>query len=58
MYRLTYINVLGSDFMLIKVAEAVLKKAGWPKSVLSGQYTFEVAKHTRNVKHTADEEEH
>ena len=43
--------------MLIKVAEAALKKAGWPTSVLSGQCTFEVAKNNLNVKLTSDKEE-
>jgi len=39
----------GSDLMLIKLTEAVLKAASWPTEVLVGRYTFKLGDNKRNV---------
>lgn len=36
----SFLNSKGSDLMLLKLAEEVLKQANWPSTVLTGRYTF------------------
>jgi hypothetical protein len=43
------IERIGSDWMLIKLAEAALKAASWPTEVLVGRYTFKLGDNKRNV---------
>ncbi|PMD44122.1 amidase signature enzyme [Hyaloscypha variabilis F] len=42
------IGVKGSDSMLLNVAHAALKNAGWPTTVLTGRYMFDLGNNTRN----------
>lgn len=38
-----------SDEMLLNLAEAALKKAGWPTEVQTGRFAFELGNNVRNV---------
>lgn len=40
---------LGSDLMLIKLAEAAFTKASWPTSIQTGRHMYPPANNTRNV---------
>ncbi len=42
--------ILGSDMTMLKVGQETLEKAGWPTTVLTGRFMFDVGDNERNAR--------